>query len=70
MLLQLRAKSQQRRYAAHQPALPSAARAALPAPALMPSNVHHLDTNRHRDPVSHVGVPREATVLALRRNYG
>ncbi len=70
MLLQLKAKSQQRRYAARQPALPSAARAALPAPALMPSNVHHLDTNRHRDPVSHVGVPREATVLALRRNYG
>jgi hypothetical protein len=70
MLLQLKAKTQQRRYAARQPALPTAARPALPAPALVPSNVHQLDPTRHRDPVSHVGVPREATVLALRRNIG
>ena len=39
----------------------------VPAAAAVPSNVHHLDLTRRREPQSHVGVPREATVLALRR---
>lgn len=57
MLLQLKAKSQQRRYQSR-PA---------PTPIPVPSNVHHLDTTRHHEPVSHVEAPRGATVLALRR---
>jgi hypothetical protein len=58
MLLQLKAKTRARRFQSR------------PAPTPIPSNVHHLDTTRHREPVSHVGAPREATVLALRRSLG
>ena len=60
MLLQLKSKTQQRRNQAR-PA---------PSPIPVPSNVHHLDTTRHREPVSHVEAPRGATVLALHRGHG
>ncbi len=63
MLLQLKAKAQQRRHQAR-PASP-----APPVPVAVPSNVHHLDPMRRREP-SHVEAPRGATVLALRRSHG
>ena len=61
LLLQLKAKHQQRR----QHARP----APIPIQMPVPSNVHHLDPMRRRTAAlpSHVEAPREATVLALRR---
>jgi hypothetical protein len=61
LLLQHKAKRQARRATVARPV----------TPALVPSNVHHLDPTRRRAALapapSHVDAPREATVLALRR---